>query len=98
MVTFESKPEETNVFRKLVLKQAENSLEKESECHQFDVVQDESNENILYLYELYTNRKAFDDHLASDHFIEFNERVTPMMLRKEVLSGYQQINNQEKAL
>jgi quinol monooxygenase YgiN len=90
IVKFESIFEESNTFKNLLLQQASNSLQKEPECHQFDIVQDEQQENIFYLYEIYTNRKAFDVHLASEHFKTFDQTVAPIVVKKEVFLGLKQ--------
>ncbi len=87
IVKFEAVLNKTEEFKSLVLKQAANSLEKETECYQFDVVQDEKLGNIFYLYELYTNRQAFDEHLKSAHFIEFDKLSASLVTNKEVWLG-----------
>lgn len=74
-------------FSKLVQKQAENSLRLEKACHQFDVVQDDSDPTIFYLYEIYDDRAAFDTHLAAEHFKQFDREAMLMVARKEVWLG-----------
>ncbi len=87
IVKFEAVLNKAEEFKSLVLKQAANSLEQETECYQFDVVQDEKLNNVFYLYELYTNRQAFDVHLKSAHFIEFDQLSTSLVINKEVWLG-----------
>ncbi len=83
-VVFEIKPEFTQEWRSAIQIQAENSLKLEADCHQFDVCYDEENENLCFLYEKYTDRAAFDQHVASDHYAEFSKKVGPMIKSKEV--------------
>ncbi|WP_339630173.1 putative quinol monooxygenase [uncultured Sneathiella sp.] len=65
-------------------KQAENSLNLEPGCHYFDICVDTENPGRIILYELYENSAAFDDHLASRHFEDFIETVTPMIIGKKI--------------
>lgn len=44
----------------------EESL-KEFGCIQFDVLEDMANEDILYLYEEFKDRKAMDEHFDEPH-------------------------------
>lgn len=86
-VKFDVKVGSEDTFKSLILKQAENSLKLESECHCFDVSQDDQSPNVFYLYELYTSRTAFDEHLSSRHFLEFISTVNDILLDKVILTG-----------
>jgi len=46
---------------------AMRSVRDEPGCVRFDVFQDESDENRYILYEVYTDEKAFETHLATPH-------------------------------
>jgi len=83
-VTFKIAPEHFETFLPLMRAQAENSLSQEPECHQFDVSLSETEQSTIFLYEKYTNRAAFDVHLASDHFKEFDAAVSGLVLDKKV--------------
>ena len=85
-VTFVVEDTRASTFREAVLLQAENSLQKEDGCHCFDVAQDGDDPTRFFLYELYTDRAAFDLHLATAHFKEFDTTVTPWLKSKEVHS------------
>ena len=87
VVRFEVKPDSIEQFKPLMLKQAENSLNLEAECQYFDVAQDDNTPHIFYLYELYTDKKAFDAHLRSDHFLSFIEAVSSILTFKEILTA-----------
>lgn len=75
-----------DAFRQAVLKQARNSLELESDCHTFHVCEavDGQEENRFFLYEEYTDRSAFDAHLASGHFRDFIALVDPWLVSKKL--------------
>lgn len=84
VVTFDIKAAEMPSFLSLMHKNAATSLEKESGCHQFDVCVDPSRETEVFLYELYTDKAAFDVHLASEHFRTFDAAVAHMIAHKDV--------------
>ena len=81
-VNFQLKPGKAADFMPLMLNNARTSLRDEPDCHQFDVATDTTNPDAIFLYELYTNRAAFDAHLASAHFKTFDAAVGPMIADK----------------
>lgn len=83
-VQFQIKPEHSRAFGSLMRDQARNSLALEPSCHRFDVCQLESDENAIFLYELYEDRTAFDLHLQSEHFSQFDVAVADMIVSKTV--------------
>lgn len=84
LVDFTIKPGLEDQFNEAMLKQAQNSLEKEPDCHYFDVCRNPDDDGKFFLYELYTDRAAFDVHLASDHFIDFDAQVRDWIDTKTV--------------
>lgn len=82
VVEFEVRAGTADAFRIAVLEQARNSLDREPHCHVFDVAEDERGTGRFLLYEKYSNPAAFDDHLASAHFRDFDARVAPWVLSK----------------
>ncbi|MEL7265822.1 MAG: putative quinol monooxygenase [Planctomycetota bacterium] len=87
-VVFEIHPEHVDAFRSAIRVQSETSLRQESGCHQFDVCYEAdpttSAPPQCFLYEKYTDRAAFDLHLQTDHFADFDKLVAPMLRSKEV--------------
>ena len=71
-------------FKVRISQQARDSLELEKNCHQFDVCHDPNNKNIVFLYEIYTDKNAFDIHLNSKHYLAFNDEVTSWVKEKIV--------------
>lgn len=71
-------------FKVRMSQQARDSLELEKDCHQFDVCHDPNNKNIVFLYEIYTDKNAFDIHLNSKHYLAFNDEVTSWVKEKIV--------------
>jgi quinol monooxygenase YgiN len=62
-----------------MLDNARRSREDEPGCRQFDVSVDEARPAVVYLYELYDDRAAFDAHLVSPHFVAFAGATTNMI-------------------
>lgn len=81
-VTFKIKQESVDAFREAILKNAATSLSDEVGCNLFDVC--EAANGIFYLYERYTNDAAFDIHLKSSHFVEFDKLVAPWVETKKI--------------
>lgn len=71
-------------FLPLMKANARTSVEDEPDCHQFDVCRSLADENEIFLYETYTDRAAFDAHLASAHFQAFDQEVSEMVAAKTV--------------
>ena len=84
VVTFRIKAGEMDAFLPLMTENASTSLADETGCHRFDVCTDSTRANEVFLYELYTDRAAFDAHLASAHFRAFDQRVANMVADKSV--------------
>ena len=71
-------------FREVMLRQARNSLANEDGCHRFDVCTDPENPRRFFLYELYRDADAFQVHLDSPHFRDFDARVRTWVEHKSV--------------
>lgn len=84
VVTFRIKPDRLEAFMPLMLKNARMSLDHEDGCHQFDVATDADRPNEVFLYEIYSDRAAFDAHLKADHFLAFDAATTGMIAAKDV--------------
>ena len=83
-VNFIVEPAHREEFAPAMYAQAANSLNLEPDCHVFEVSIATDDECSFLLYEKYTDAAAFDLHLKSDHFIEFNDLVTPWVVGKTV--------------
>lgn len=83
-VQFDIHPEHLPAFMPLMCAQADNSLAGEEGCHHFDVCTDSNAPDKVFLYELYTDKAAFEAHLNTDHFKEFDSDVAPMVRAKTV--------------
>lgn len=71
-------------FLPLMYENARRSREEEPGCRQFDVCVDPQRQGIVFLYELYVDRAAFDGHLASSHYQKFAMETKAMILHRDV--------------
>jgi quinol monooxygenase YgiN len=82
-VTFDIHAAKAEAFAARVAQQATDSL-TEAGCHRFDVWAEPGNPARIFLFEIYTDRAAFDVHLASAHFKAFDAEVTDWIAAKNV--------------
>lgn len=83
-VHFESTPGQATAFLAAVKANAATSLEQEPGCQVFDVCTNPETPNLVFLYELYDDKAAFNAHLESAHFRAFDAVVAPMIAGKRV--------------
>ena len=83
-VVFNVKAEHADAFATAMTENARESLETEPGCHQFDVAFAPDDPTTCFLYELYTDKAAFEEHLAAPHFKSFDATVTPWLGGKSV--------------
>jgi autoinducer 2-degrading protein len=84
LVEFTVHPQHASEFRNRVQQQASDSLNLEVDCHVFDVCLDPNRENFFLLYEVYTDRRAFETHLSAQHFLDFDLAVKNWVSDKKV--------------
>ncbi len=84
-VAFALHPEARERVLALVLANAAASLRDEPGCLQFDVLAPlaDGGSEVL-LYEIYASRAAFEAHLRTRHFLQFDDATREMVLRKTV--------------
>ncbi len=84
-VEFRVKPNAMQAFRKLIDENARQSCRSEPGCRRFDVLAPATDAGGIFLYEIYDDRAAFDAHMKTAHFKEFNEKSADLVLEKRVL-------------
>jgi quinol monooxygenase YgiN len=84
IVEFSIATAHVNDFRERVLQQARDSRALEADCHVFDVCIDPGRPQRVLLYEVYSDAAAFDSHLASAHFLDFDAHVRDWIDDKKV--------------
>lgn len=82
---FEVKAESFDDFIALARRFAQECLDSEPGCRQFDVVQVESTPQGVLFYEAYDDAAAFDAHCASAHLARFKAAFPPLILGERPL-------------
>ncbi|NDW46775.1 antibiotic biosynthesis monooxygenase [Ruegeria sp. PrR005] len=80
-VTFRIHLERMAAFLPLMIENARASRTLEPGCRQFDICRDGGE---IFLYEIYDDRRAFDAHLVSAHYMAFDAAVAGMVAEKTV--------------
>lgn len=83
-VEFIVKPESVQAFMPLMVDNARASRSQERGCRQFDVCVEPAAPNVVFLYEVYDDRGAFDAHLQTAHYKSFDAAVRDMVAAKVV--------------
>ena len=75
-VTINIKPGHKDEFMAATLGDAEGSNKNEPGCLRFDVLEDNSNPNRVYLYEVYKDKESWEvAHRAMPHYTKWRETV-----------------------
>jgi len=82
VVEFHLKPGARSEFRALIDANADASVRNEPGCLQFDVLEPEDESDRVLLYEVYTDKAAFDAHRKTEHFLVFNRASEGLSLKK----------------
>lgn len=82
---FEVKPDSFGDFTALARRFADECLEREPGCRQFEVVQLETTPNAVLFYETYGDAAAFEAHCRSDHLARFKATFPPLIVGERPL-------------
>lgn len=83
-VDFRLKPGAKAAFMRLVCENARASCSDEPGCRRFDVLAVPGEADRIVLYEIYDDRAAFDAHLKTRHFAQFNDASAALVAAKAV--------------
>jgi quinol monooxygenase YgiN len=82
---FRLEPGMLSAFMPLMLIQAEKSLAEETGCLVFDVcIEQDTDDDIILLYEVYRDEAAFSFHMETPHYLAFSETVSDLVADKSV--------------
>ncbi len=84
VVEFHIHPAWVEAFAAAIAQNAQASRETEPGCRQFDVCRDPANPGLFFLYELYDDEAAVQQHLRSAHFLQMNALSTNWVKDKKV--------------
>ena len=82
---FEVKPDAIGEFTALARRFADECLQSEPGCWQFDVVQLESTPHGVLFYEAYDDASAFGAHCRSTHLARFKAAFAPLIFGERPL-------------
>ena len=81
------KPGSLDEFMDAMRINAAASVRDEPGCLVFDVLQDRSDPDLVWLYEVYTDEAAFEAHMLTPHFLASRPLVNPLILSQEAIEA-----------
>ncbi|WP_375737642.1 putative quinol monooxygenase [Pseudomonas boanensis] len=81
------KPGSLDEFMDAMRINAAASVRDEPGCLVFDVLQDCSDPDLVWLYEVYTDEAAFEAHMLTPHFLASRPLVNPLILSQEAIEA-----------
>ena len=82
IVDFVLKPGKRAEFRTMIDSNARASFTNEEGCRRFDVLEPSGEADRILLYEIYTDRAAFEAHIETGHFRHFDRASADLVLKK----------------
>lgn len=76
---FKIQPDKIEAFGRLIDRQAKDFVELEKDCQQFDICQEETNPSVFLLYEIYSDKAAFEQHLKMPYTTQFFAEAEPLI-------------------
>ena len=86
-VDFQLHPGALREFVPLMVENANKSRDLEPGCERFDVLLPKDAPDRVLLYEIYTDKAAFEEHLKAAHFLSF-DRATKGLIRDKKIVQY----------
>jgi len=80
-------------FLRLIKENARQSVADEPGCDRFDVLIEKDAPDHIVLYEIYQDRAAFDLHVKSRHFAQFNAASNRYVREKKIME-YEYTNDE----
>ena len=77
-VTLNIKAECLDEFTQASFGDGQGSVRDEPGCFRFDILKDKDEPTRIYLYEVYRDEQAFQDHLETPHFKKWSDTVKDM--------------------
>jgi (4S)-4-hydroxy-5-phosphonooxypentane-2,3-dione isomerase len=85
IVEFRLQPGTRPEFLRLIAKNACASAQTEPGCRRFDVLEPDDQPDSVWLYEIYNDEAAFEAHMRSAHFAEFDAKSASLVVGKSVI-------------
>ena len=71
-------------FMRAMVDNARQSRQHEPGCLAFDVCEDPTRSDQVFLYEVYQSEAAFEQHTRAAHFLDFDHKVALWVVEKKV--------------
>ena len=84
-VDFQLHPGAMREFLPLMVENANKSRDLEPGCERFDVLLPKDSTDRVLLYEIYTDKAAFGEHLKAAHFLSFDAATRPFIKEKQIV-------------
>lgn len=81
------KPGACDAFMNAMRVNAAASVRDEPGCLTFDVLRDRSDEDLIWLYEVYVDEAAFEAHMRTPHFLASRPLVEPLIESQEAIEA-----------
>lgn len=85
IVKTQLKPGQRERFLEAMLPNAAASVREEPGCHVFDLLEDQQDPNLFYLYEIYRDEAALAEHKQTPHYQASREVVNPLIEQQSVI-------------
>lgn len=79
------KPGSGEGFLQAMLPNAQASVRLEPGCHVFDVLKADEEGDTYYLYEIYSDKDALDEHKKTPHYRDCRSRITALIAEQTVI-------------
>ncbi|MCY1283717.1 (4S)-4-hydroxy-5-phosphonooxypentane-2,3-dione isomerase [compost metagenome] len=81
------KPGSLDAFMAAMRINAAASVRDEPGCLVFDVLQDRSDPDLVWLYEVYVDEAAFEAHMRTAHFLASRPLVEPLIVSQDAIEA-----------
>ncbi len=83
-VTIKLKPGNADAFRASILENAGAAVRDEEACRQFQVLNDESDPDTFFFYEVYTDAAGLDNHRETPHYRKYDAATKDMIAERAI--------------
>lgn len=90
------KPGSFDKFMEAMRINAAASVQDEPDCLVFDVIQDVSDPDLVYLYELYRDEAAFAYHKTTEHYLQSRPLLAECIVKQEAMKGHMVCDNNKR--
>ncbi len=79
------KPGTREAYLEAMLPNAKASVANEEDCHVFDIIEAQEEQDTFYLYEIYTDKAALATHKLTDHYLSSRKLLSELVVETSVI-------------